>query len=123
MLKGITKQKSIKETILEGKRKFKLRSILSSKKAGMLAVLLCLAQVSMSANGLPFYDTLELGLKLVRVIGSVIAICSGLACFYFYSEGNRDVVKKGAWFVGAGILTANIQWFADQMGLMAGAIF
>ena len=42
MLKGITKQKSIKETILEGKRKFKLRSILLITLTGR-----CLDNVSL----------------------------------------------------------------------------
>lgn len=81
------------------------------------------SQITMSANGLPFYDKLELGLKIMKVVGSVVAILSFFGGLYFMNDGQRDAVKKAVWFAVVGIVTANIQWFADEFGLMAGALF
>lgn len=82
-----------------------------------------ISQITMSANGLPFYDKLELGLKIMKVVGSVVAILSFFGGLYFMNDGQRDAVKKAVWFAIIGIVTANIQWFADEFGLMAGALF
>lgn len=82
-----------------------------------------ISQITMSANGLPFYDKLELGLKIMKVVGSVVAILSFFGGLYFMNDGQRDAVKKAVWFAIVGIVTANIQWFADEFGLMAGALF
>lgn len=82
-----------------------------------------ISQITMSANGLPFYDKLELGLKIMKVVGSVVAILSFFGGLYFMNDGQRDAVKKAVWFAVVGIVTANIQWFADEFGLMAGALF
>lgn len=82
-----------------------------------------ISQITMSDNGLPFYDKLELGLKIMKVVGSVVAILSFFGGLYFMNDGQRDAVKKAVWFAIVGIVTANIQWFADEFGLMAGALF
>lgn len=82
-----------------------------------------ISQITMSANGLPFYDKLELGLKIMKVVGSVVVILSFFGGLYFMNDGQRDAVKKAVWFAIVGIVTANIQWFADEFGLMAGALF
>ncbi|WP_349764083.1 hypothetical protein [Fusobacterium sp. SYSU M8D902] len=118
---NLQKKFSIRETL---KTKSLTNMLVKNGKTLSVVMVMCiLSQVSMSANGLPFYDKLELAIKIMQVVGSAIAILSFFGGIYFMSEGQREAVKKCAWFVGVGIVTGNIQWFADQFGLMAGAIF
>lgn len=107
----------MKTKTMENQGKF-----LISIKTFMIFSFLTIGMNAIGAQGLPFYDKLELGLKICKTIGGMIAMASMIAAFYFMNEGNRDVVKKCAWFVGAGILTANIEWLADKVGFLSGAL-
>ena len=54
-----------------------------SKKGKLLCLMLVLATNILGANGLPFYDKLEFGIKIVKVIGGVIALISFIAAAAF----------------------------------------
>lgn len=119
LLNELKKRKAQNENPILAGRIMKIGKMFSF----LLMLTFVITELSFTANGLPFYDKLELGLKIIKVIGSVVAMASLVAMIYFANDGQRDAVKKAVWFIMAGIVTANIQWFADEFGLMAGAMF
>lgn len=92
-------------------------------KITILLLLLLISSTSFAANGLPFYDKLEFGLKLVKVIGGMIAIVSFIVGIYSLKVGRNEAMFTAIWFFLAGVLTANIEWLAEQFGFLQGVLF
>lgn len=93
----------------------------SNKDLTFLALALVATQV-MGANGLPFYDKLEFGIKIVKVIGGVIALIAFVAAIYMHKQGRSESLMTAVWFCMAGILTANVEWLAEQFGFLQGVL-
>lgn len=93
----------------------------SNKDVMILAGALLATQV-MGANGLPFYDKLEFGIKIVKVIGGVIALIAFVAAIYMHKQGRSESLMTAVWFCMAGILTANVEWLAEQFGFLQGVL-
>lgn len=99
-----------------------MKKIVSKK--GLMACLFLLAAANvMGANGLPFYDKLEFGIKIVKVIGGVIALISFIAGIYMHKQGRSDSLMTAVWFCCAGLLTANVEWLAEKFGFLQGVLF
>lgn len=105
---------------------FDLKSLSSkikfSNKDVMILVGALLATQVMGANGLPFYDKLEFGIKIVKVIGGVIALIAFIAAIYMHKQGRSESLMTAVWFCMAGILTANVEWLAEQFGFLQGVL-
>lgn len=94
-----------------------------SRKGIIICALLMIAANTFAANGLPFYDKLEFGIKMVKVIGGVIALISFIAAIYMHKQGRSESLMVAVWFCMAGIVTANIEWFAEKFGFLQGVLF
>lgn len=88
-----------------------------------LALGIVLSTEAFGANGLPFYDKLQFGITIVKVIGGAIAIISFISALYMKSSGRNEGLKTAIWFCLAGILTMNVEWLAEKMGFLQGALF
>lgn len=94
-----------------------------SKKGMLLCLMLVLASNILGANGLPFYDKLEFGIKIVKVIGGVIALISFIAAIYMHKQGRSESLMTAVWFCCAGLVTANVEWLAEKFGFLQGVLF
>ncbi len=94
-----------------------------SKKGMLLCLMLVLATNILGANGLPFYDKLEFGIKIVKVIGGVIALISFIAAIYMHKQGRSESLMTAVWFCCAGLVTANVEWLAEKFGFLQGVLF
>lgn len=96
----------------------------SKKEIAMMAgaLLLAMTTEAIGANGLPFYDKLEFGIKIVKVIGGVIALIAFIAAIYMHKQGRSESLMTAVWFCMAGLLTANVEWLAEQFGFLQGVL-
>lgn len=94
-----------------------------SKKGMLLCLMLVLASNILGANGIPFYDKLEFGIKIVKVIGGVIALISFIAAIYMHKQGRSESLMTAVWFCCAGLVTANVEWLAEKFGFLQGVLF
>ena len=94
-----------------------------SRKGIIICALLMMAVNTFAANGLPFYDKLEFGIKIVKVIGGVVALISFIVGIYMHKQGRSESLMTCIWFCGAGIVTANVEWLAEQFGFLQGVLF
>lgn len=94
-----------------------------SKKGMLLCLMLVVASNVFGANGLPFYDKLEFGIKIVKVIGGVIALISFIAGIYMHKQGRSESLMTAVWFCCAGLVTANVEWLAEKFGFLQGVLF
>lgn len=94
-----------------------------SKKGMLLCLMLVLATNILGANGIPFYDKLEFGIKIVKVIGGVIALISFIAAIYMHKQGRSESLMTAVWFCCAGLVTANVEWLAEKFGFLQGVLF
>lgn len=94
-----------------------------SKKGMIICALLLMAANTFAANGLPFYDKLEFGIKIVKVVGGVIALISFIAGIYMHKQGRSESLMTCVWFCCAGLVTANVEWLAEQFGFLSGVLF
>lgn len=93
------------------------------RKGMIVCVLLLMAANAFAANGLPFYDKLEFGIKIVKVVGGVIALISFIVGIYMHKQGRSESLMTCVWFCGAGIVTANVEWLAEKFGFLQGVLF
>ena len=94
-----------------------------SKKGMLLCLMLVLATNILGANGIPFYDKFEFGIKIVKVIGGVIALISFIAAIYMHKQGRSESLMTAVWFCCAGLVTANVEWLAEKFGFLQGVLF
>lgn len=94
-----------------------------SKKGLMACLFLVAAFNAMGANGLPFYDKLQFGITIVKVVGGVIALISFVAAIYMHKQGRSESLMTAVWFCCAGLVTANVEWLADKFGFLQGVLF
>lgn len=89
----------------------------------LIGLFLILCQMLTGANGLPFYDKLEFGLMMTKVVGGIIAMIAFIVGIYMHKNGRSDSLMTCVWFCGAGIITNQIEWIADKFGFLSGVIF
>ena len=93
------------------------------RKGIIICDLLMMAANSFAANGFQFYDKLEFGIKIVKVVGGVIALISFIAGIYMHKQGRSESLMTCVWFCCAGLVTANVEWLAEQFGFLQGVLF
>ncbi|MDY2801262.1 MAG: hypothetical protein SOV59_08400 [Fusobacterium mortiferum] len=93
------------------------------RKGIMILTLLVAAANTFAANGLPFYDKLEFGITIVKVVGGVIALISFIVGIYMHKQGRSESLMTCIWFCGAGLVTANVEWLAEKFGFLQGVLF
>lgn len=101
----------------------KIRILKLNNQFLLIGLFFILCQMLTGANGLPFYDKLEFGLMMTKVVGGIIAMVSFVVGIYMHKAGRSDSLMTCVWFCGAGIITANIEWIADKFGFLSGVIF
>lgn len=94
-----------------------------SRKGIILCALLMMAANTLAAQGVPFYDKLEFGLKLLKLVGGIIAMISFVAGIYMHKQGRSETLMTCVWFGGAGIITAHLEWIAEKFGFLQGVLF